>query len=337
MCQFNGTISAMALAKTRHPRPKRAGKNSTLGERTAASTHAVLAGIFGGRTVIKLVGIFAAIVLVAGGVFWYRQLYSNPERVFWGMVGNNLSTPSITKEISQKGVSASNTEQTQLAFSPSPVVRDLKDVSTQNANLTSRIKIESIGTPTDTYQHYVLIRQTNASGQSQHDYSKVYSLWLKNSGKPARENQLFNNVIYSALLFGNMPATQRSSMIEYIKSAYRVDFNSVSKDSVDGRKIYTYNVKLNLRNYAKAINYYAKTLGLPEAAQVKESNYKTTDEVALKFSVDVLSRQARTVQYAANGSTEKYITYGIVPGFKLPEETVSYDTLQNAVQAAAKK
>jgi hypothetical protein len=327
----------LALAKTRHPRPKRAGKNSTFGEKTAARAHAVLAGIFGGRTVIKLVGIFVAAILVVGGIFWYKEFYSNPERVFWSMLSNNLTTHSITKEIAQNGASASSSEQTQLTFIPIPMVRDIKDVSSQNSTTSSRIKIESIGTPTDTYQHYVLIKQTDASGEAKHDFSKVYSLWLKNSGKQQKENQLFNNVIYSALLFGNLPVAQRSEMINYLKEAYHVDFNNVQKESNNGRKTYTYNVKLGLRNYAKAVNFYTKALGLPNAGQIKANNYKATDQVSLKFSVDVLSRQARSVEYTSNSSTEKYVTYGIVTSFKPPAKTVGYDMLQKAVQDAAKK
>jgi hypothetical protein len=330
-------MTGMALAKTRHPRPKRVGKNSTLGERTAANAYALLAQIFGGRTVLKIVGTLVGIVLLAGVILWYKQIYTNPQNVFWGMVGNNLSTPSITKEISQNSANASSSENTQLAFTPSPIVRDIKDISTQNSANNSRIKIESIGTPTDTYQHYVLIDQTSKTGKAKPDYSKVYSLWLKNSGGHQPDAQLFNNIIYSALLFGNLPPVQRDQTENYVRKAYNVDFSNVKKESIAGRKTYTYNVKLGLRNYAQAANFYASILGLPNAGRINAQNYKPTDEVSLRFSVDVLSRQLRGVQYISSGSVEKYTTYGVVPNFKPPTHTVSYDTLQKTVQDASKK
>jgi hypothetical protein len=167
------------------------------------------------------------------------------------------------------------------------------------------------------------------------DYSKVYSLWLKNSGNKQHETQLFNNAIYSALLFGNLPANQRDKTIQELKNAYKVDFKSVSKSTEKGRKTYTYNARLGLKKYANAVNSYTKTLGLPNAGQIKAGNYKPTDEVSIQISVDVLSRQVKKVYYTTNGSTEEYLTYGVVPNFKLPLSTVSYDTLQKAVQKAS--
>jgi hypothetical protein len=160
-------MTGMALRKTNHPRPKRVGKNSTLGERTATRVHGILASIFGGRTVLKLAGTLLAA----------------------------LSTASISKEVSQAGNAAASKEQTQLSFTPSPVVRDIKDVTSQNSENTSRIKIESIGTPTDTYQHYVLIDQSSKTGKKKPDYSKVYSLWLKNSGNQQADAQLFKKMV----------------------------------------------------------------------------------------------------------------------------------------------
>jgi hypothetical protein len=158
---------------------------------------------------------------------------------------------------------------------------------------------------------------------------------LKNSGNKQQETQLFNNAIYSALLFGNLPVNQRDKTIQGLKDAYKVDFKNVSKSTENGRKTYTYNVKVGLKKYANTVNSYTKILGLPNAGQIKADNYKPTDEVALQISVDVLSRQVKKVYYTSNGSTEQYLTYGVVPNFKLPAQTVSYNTLQKAVQKAS--
>jgi hypothetical protein len=326
----------MALKKTNHPRPKRVGKNSTLGEKTAARTHSVLANIFGGRAILKILGVIAVVLVIAGGVVWYRTIYTNPERVFWKMVDNNLSTYSVTKENAQQGTSASSKEVTQITFSPTPMVRDVKDVTTQNPDTTSRIKIESIGTPTNTYQHYALIDQSSKNSKTKHDYSKVYSLWLKNSGNPQSENDLFNGVLFSAALFGNQPVNQRNDIVNDLKKAYHIDFSKVQKQSHNGRITYTYDVKVGLKDYAKAVNFYTQALGLPSSSQIKTDNYKPTDEISVKFSVDVPSTQLRTVQYVANGSIENYTTYGVLTNFKPPLHTVSYDTLQKTVQDAAK-
>jgi hypothetical protein len=329
-------MAGMALAKMKHPRPKRVGKNSTLGEKTAVRTHSILANIFGGRTVLKLVGILFTVLIIAGGVLWYKLVYTNPEHVFWGMINNNLSTPSVTKEIKQAGESTTNNEDTQLALTQGIRVRDIKEITSSAASgASTKIKIESIGTPTDTYQHYLLIEQPAKNGKAKADYSKVYPLWIKNSGNTKGETQLFNGVVYDAVLFANMPSSERGKMSGYLKDAYRVDFDKVTKNSSDGRKTYTYSVKLNLRNFAKAVNYYSKVLGLPNGGKLNPNNYKATDEVALLMKVDTLSRQMRQLEYVSSHSIESYVTYGIYPNFQPPAHTVSYNTLQTAVQKAA--
>jgi hypothetical protein len=328
-------MSGMALAKTRHPRPKRVGKNSTLGEKTAVKTHSLLANIFGGRTVLKLIGIVVAIILIAGVIVWYKVVYANPDRVFWGMINNNLSTASVTKEIKQAGGSTTNNEDTQLTLSPTPQVRDIKEISSSSNGTTSKIKIESIGTATDTYQHYVLIDQPAKNGKPKPDYSDVYKLWIKNSGNQQHETQLFNGVVYDAVLFANMPAPERSKLIEYLQNAYHVDFANVIKDTNGGRKTYSYNVKVNLRNYAKAVNYYSKVLGLPNGGKLEPNNYKANDEIAISLKVDTLSRQLKQLQFLSSQSTESYVTYGIHADFQPPAHTVNYETLQKTVQKAA--
>jgi hypothetical protein len=328
-------MSGMSLTKTRHPRPKRVGKNSTFGEKIAAKTHAFLAQVFGGRTILKLVGFLVAVLIIVGGIVWYKAIYSNPERVFWSMLDNNLSTNSITKAINQASSTTINKEQTQLAFSPTPSVRDIKTISAQNGGSASTIKIESIGTPKDTYQHYVLIEQPSKPGKAKADFSEVYPLWLKNSGNKQSEAQLFNGAAYDAVLFGNLPASQRATMLGYLKKAYHTDFSNIKKESNNGRKMYTYSTKVNLRSFANAVNFYSKSLGLPNAGQIKPSNYKATDEVAINLSVDVLSRQLKQTEYVSSQSVENYITYGVSPNFKPPAHTVSYQTLQSTVQKAS--
>lgn len=325
----------MALKKTNHPRPKRIGNNSTLGEKTAVKTHTAFAHIFGGRTIIKIVAAVAIFLVISGGFFWYKVIFTDPERVYWGMITNNLSTYSVTKAVSQSGESTTNNQLSQLAFTPSPTVRDVKEITNQNSGVSSTVKIESIGTPTDTYQHYVLIDQPPQQGKKKTDFSKVYSLWLKNSGGQQSDSQLFYSSIYSAVLFGNLQVTQRDSLVKVLQSAYKTDFKAIKKESSDGRKTYTYTTTINLRNYAKAVNLYSKSLGLPNTSQIKEDSYKPNDEVKVKLTVDILSRQLRSLKYESSNSVENYITYGIKANYKIPSKTVSYETLQKTVQQAA--
>jgi hypothetical protein len=271
-------------------------------------------------------------------ITWFYRVYSNPKNVFWGMVENNLSTPSITKEITQKSTNATSKEITRIILSPNHAAHDVKQIDTAAQGSGSTIRIESIGTPTDTYQRYVLIDQPTKPGKKKPDFSKVYAMWLKNGGNAQTGNsQLFNNAVFSGFLFGNLPANQRSVALNYMRKAYKVDFDSIDKKSNNSRKTYTYNVSLAMQDYAKAARFYADALKLPNAKQISANNYHPTDKIAMSVTVDVLSRQLREVTYKTNASTEKYSAYGITSNLSAPKKTVSYDTLQNAVNQAVAK
>lgn len=327
----------MSAAKIPHRRPIRAGKNSTVGEKTAEKVHSAFASIFGGRRVISIVILFVAIFAIAGGIVWFNKIYTSPEHVFWSMVDNNLSVNSVTKETTQQGTGISKNELTQLSFNQGVNVRDVREVKSGTGSATSSIKIESIGTPTDTYQHYVFIDQPVKSGQAKPDYSKVYPLWIKNSGPTSKigDTQLLNSAVFSAFFFGNLSSSQRADVTKHLQDAYKVNFGSVEQHRENGRKTYTYTVTLALRDYAKAAQAYAKALKLPNAAQINPNNYKATDELELNVTVDVLSRQIREIVYQTSSQTEKYSSYGVIAHFSPPAHTVSYNDLQKAVTEAA--
>jgi hypothetical protein len=326
----------MSATKLRHPRPRRAGNHSTFGEKSSERIHGIVAGIFGGRKISTLLAVIGGMVAIVAACVWFYTVYSNPKNVFWGMVQNNLSTPSVTKEITQKSTNATSTEITQMAFYSNPSVRDTKEIDNTVSGSTSRIKIESIGTPSDTYQRYVLIEQQAKAGKPKADFSKVYAMWLKNGGNAqAASAQLFNNAVFSGFLFGDLPRAPRTQAINYMQKAYKVDYANVNKKSDNARKTYTYNVTLSLRDYAKGAHFYAETLKLPNAKQISVNNYKATDKLTMSVTVDVLSRQLRQITYTSNGSGEKYTAYGNIPTFGIPKHTVSYNDLQQAVNKAA--
>ena len=110
------------------------------------------------------------IIIAAALVYWARA-YSDPTRTFWAMVNNNLASPGITKQMSQKASDGSIEDFIQITFSSSPQVHHLKKVTDKTSHLT----LEGIGLPEVDYQRYSHI---DRSGK-QVDYSSIYKLWLK--------------------------------------------------------------------------------------------------------------------------------------------------------------
>jgi hypothetical protein len=221
-----------------------------------------------------------------------------------------------------------------MIFNPSPIVKNIKEVTTNTNQGTGHIKVESIGTTKDTYQHYILIDQP---GKQKNDYSSAYSLWLLNGGNTqARDTGLFNNAMFGAFLFGNIPANERTKIVNSLRDAYTINFDDTKKEKKDGRKLYTYDVKISLKKYAAAAHLYAKALGLPNADQITPTTYQDSATLNVSVGIDMLSRQVRQLTYQSNSVSEKYSGYGIYAAAKAPAHTVSYETLQKTIQEAAK-
>jgi hypothetical protein len=298
-----------------------------------ANNRGVISALTNKAVRFSLSGLIIIIILAIGVLSWYNNVYANTERVFWDMVENNLATNSITKEINQGSGNSSADEFSQLSFTPNPLVRDVKKVTGNSGQSTVHITVESIGTPKDTYQHYLLIQQP---GKSQEKFRSVYPLWLRNGGNAQSDTTLFNQkLLDSGILFGSLPLKQRSQTIDYLRSAYSVNFDSAKKEKINGRRVFTYSAKLKLRNYFTAVHYYAKSMNLPTADQIKPENYKASDQFSLTISVDVLSRQINNIIYPSTGTTEQYSGYGIMANFSPPKSTASYQKLQDTIQSAS--
>jgi hypothetical protein len=321
----------MALKRIPHRRPIRSGKHSTFGEKSAEQAHAVFANIFGGRIIVKLIiGTILVLILITAGL-WMKLVYANPEHVFWTAINNSLSSVSVTKDLTQSAGTAKTNIITQLAFGHDPIVKSIKNVDQQLAQGSAHITVETIGTPSNTYQHYTNIKQTGKNI----NYDSVYNLWVKDSS--ATPYQFFNDAVFGAMLFGKIPAQDKQKIIDYLREAYKINFNLTKKDNIGGRKIYTYEVSIALQNYSKAAKIYAQTLGMPNADKVSPSNYKATDKLNVTFVVDVYSRQVKSITYTSTGAKEKYSGYGILSEPKIPSKTVDYSVLEKALQESAKQ
>jgi len=280
------------------------------------------------------IGVLAALAVIVLAVLWFAKIYSNPERVFWGMISDSLSTPSVTKLTTQKSQSSVIDELTQLSFTPQPIVKDVKKLSQRSNGLTTKLTLESIATPTDTYQRYSFVDRPAASGGRKVDYSKLYDLWLKNSGTGSSQNQLFNGSVIGIVLFANLPPQQREDLIKLMQKnqVYRVDFPHVLRSS-GGRRMYTYDVLVNLRNYSIVAKKFIKYLKLPATQNIDPNRYPAGSTVEVAMVVDVLSRQLNKIAYAATRTSETYHAHGAIVTINPPAQTVSLPVYQKALNS----
>ena len=283
------------------------------------------------------IGVSLLIILVA---FAYNRLYANPERVFWGMISNNLATNGVTRQVIQTNGPSKSNEISQITFGANPTIHIVKKISDSSSVPATRLTLEGIGTPTDDYQRYSLIDRPPIAAQGKPDYSKIYNLWVRSGTTSGadRDNsspQLFNQTLFGAMIFGNLSQSKRSELVAYLKNhpAYKVDFAKVQRQTEAGRSTYVYKTEIMLRNYAGAVQLFAKALGLSASARISPSSYGPGDKLNVEVSVDVLSRQLIKIGYLDSGAQESYSGYGLSSQLKLPTRSVNSKTFQEALRA----
>lgn len=314
---------------TRARRPARAGKNSSQAEKIQLSLkRRLLSPAF-----LTIGGTFLGVLIIIFLVtLWFVKVYADPEHVFWTTVKNNLTTQSITKDSLRSTGTSSNEEFVQMQFTPELLVHDVKMLTNGSGPSAAKLTLDTIGTATTDYQRYSHIERPG-SKKTQKDYQKIYNMWIKNGGQEGTSGQIVANSIFGAALFGNFNAPTRDKLFNELKIAYKVDFANVNKHGDAKRRTYVYHVSIPLKQYARAAHDYAQALGLPIAAQINSNNYQSTDQLDVVFTVDVLSRQLKKVEYPRQSFTENYSGQGLVANISLPGQTVSGVTFQKAINS----
>jgi hypothetical protein len=285
-------------------------------------------------TIKRLVSVFVVLLLIILlAIFWYYKDYNDPKTAFWNMIDNNLSIHSVTKNTVQSNGTDNINETILLAFNPSPAVRDIytQSFKEQGNAAASNLTVERIGTVQTDYEHYLKIDRPAQKGKTKSNYSNIYDMWLK-SGEGANE-QVVSSQLFGPVLFGNLSPDQRHTLIKQLQKAYEVDYAIVKKESVNGRRTYTYTVKLSLKQYMIALKYYATAYKLPVAAKIDPSSYSDSDSIDLSVKVDALSSQLRSLDDQANGTHEKYSGYGLLATVQAPKKTVTSAEFQKAINA----
>lgn len=270
----------------------------------------------------------AAVLLV--GIFWYYRVYTDPQKVFWGMVSNNLSTDGVSKISNQNSGQYNSEEITKIAFRPQVTVHNIRDITDHSQGEPTKVKLEAIGAKNGDYQRYIKIDRPAQEGRDKPDYSNVYDKWLKTG---ENDSQLIAANLFGPFLFGQLTQNSKESVIKQLRTAYRVNYASVKKMNLDGRRTYSFDVEISLKQYATAAKRYAEVRGLNVADQINPDSYSDDTKTNVTVLVDALSRQIKRVQYSSTNSVEEYTSYGLSSNVKPPAKTISQDEFQKAINS----
>ena len=288
-------------------------------------------------TSVKFIISFAIIVLLAVWGTWQYHNTTNADRVFWGMVDNNLQTNSVSRSSLQKDGGQSARQVTDvLTTSKQEVYSQTHFVQTgaDEADATT----ENIGTPKKDYVRYTSVNTTQKNSQGKtYDFSSIVNVWGESMPQDDKETagQLFNQSVLDVIPVGNLTSQQRHDLINLIKKEKTYSY-TVTKTERNflGRPTYTYTVTVNPKAYVTVLKQFAKQVGLNQFDNVNPDTYKNAPLQSFQVSVDGWSHQAVGVVQASGGKNETLSGRNFkktVP--TVPTQTISIDELQSRLQS----
>jgi hypothetical protein len=235
-----------------------------------------------------------ALLLAAGGL-WCFKLSITPERVFWGMLDQSLSTGGVSMHSVMEQGDARLEQNVQFSLGGQNRAVSLTKLTQGEAKVVTEV----IGTPEADYNRYAHIDtdRTNSTGQPL-DVSKVLNVWAKTENSDNRSEMIGQAVLGLSLPFGGIPVPignlnpeQRAKLITQAKNegVYEVSFDDVKRERKDGRLRYVYEIKVQTIPYVHLMKTFAKEAGLHELEQLDPNNYQAPP-MTMKLTVDARSK-----------------------------------------------
>lgn len=265
-------------------------------------------------TPTKVIVYMALIIVGLSCWSWWKYIYNSPDRVFWGMVNNSLSTTAFTKSVVQDDGQQKIEQVTSVRTSPMPLANS-RTVITQGEPQTARVVTESVGTPVNDYVRYTTL-QTSQKGQDGKalDFSKVLYIWGKSTADPSTTNgQLYNEAVLGLIPYGNLNARQRADLIDTMKKS-NVYFYNVAKKTKGpmGRTMYVFNVELSPRGYIAALKEFGAAEGLTQFDGIDPAQYQNAQPISVELTVDGWSHLLAETSFGGGSRVEKISGYGSV-------------------------
>jgi hypothetical protein len=281
--------------------------------------------------------IYAAIVILLASVWaWWYHVQTNPDRLFWGMIQNNLNTTGFARTVIQEEGEQKLEQTVDVRTAPEHLANS-RSVITQGDPVTTKVVTESIGTPTADYVRYADIQTTQKSQSGKDlDFSSIKNIWGQSDTQDGATNgQLYNESILGVIPFGNLTSAQQKALIDQMKAAnvYKVELAHVQHNGLFQRPSYTFNVQINPAAYIGALKSFAKDTGLTHLETVDPSQYQSTQSVTVQAVVDGWSRQLTQINYGGGARIENFTGLnGAQPLQTAPRDTIPVNELQARLQ-----
>lgn len=271
--------------------------------------------------------IIAILLLLAGGLGWRAQ--NNPNKAFWDMLGNNLSTRGVTRVVTQASGGLSVTQYTQLSLGARPTAHALT-VFTQNSG---QLVTEEVSNQTHDFIRYRTIHTGNLTAQQRAVAQQVAGKWARLQSGQALSSSLtsglFNQAMLGVLPMANLSPESRAKLLDTMRTTdvFTYDHGQVRHVTVGGHNAYQYAVKIKPAAYVALMQQFEKLVGARTYADLDPNNYGSSQPINLTLTVDARSHQLLRLEQTSTGHVETYQAFGATTTTALPKATISLNEL----------
>lgn len=280
----------------------------------------------------------ALIVAIATFVAWQYHNTTNADRVFWGMVDENLQTSAYSRNTVQKSGSQSVTQVIQTATSPNQRIYS-QTVFEQTGVDSATAVTENIGTPTEDYVRYnsIVTSQKSTDGGPL-DFSNVVGKWAAagSSVDGGTTGQQYNQAVLGIIPTGNLSAADRRAIIKTMKDqgTYQYTVVETKRTWPFGRPNYTFQVTVNPVGYINSLKQFASIVGLNHLEQVQSADYASSQKMTFIVSVDGWTHQMTRADQNQGARSETVSGRNLKKTLpSAPTETIPVDELQSRLQS----
>ena len=274
-------------------------------------------------------------VLGAGAYLWYNNIFTDEERIFYGMLEKSLETDSITRQITQNEQSRLENQNYFVTFTTNPLVQSKSTVEQIDQNRQkSTVSTETLGTKDADFVRYTNIN-IPAGSTDKTDYSQVTNIWAKRQtdAESGQNPQFLNEAIFTFILFGNFNQQQKAELLKLIKDQDVYRFGNDGKVTYDNaRPLYNVTVSIKPRGLVQVLKKYAEYTGIGDTSMLNPEQYDDKHSFGIQVQIDMLSRHLRQISYPGESRKEVYQAYGLNRNIELPRSAISIEELQSKIQ-----
>lgn len=280
---------------------------------------------------ILLIVVLALATLSVSGFYWYKNVFSDTDRVFDDMLNKSMQTTSIYRNVYQESGRNTIEQSIYTGFSPKTVAESttkLEDNSTRNK---TQVTTQTIGTPKEDFIRYTAI---DIGGKQLNGLDQILGVWgsRQSNDETGDSVSFLSDALFVVVPFGNLNEQQRAVMTKEIKDTQLYKIKEAKTDFSSGRPTAEYTVSINPQSLIKVLVKYIEITGQPTNAQLDAQAYQQAQAIDARFEIDLMSRHLKSVTFEDAGRTETYQGYNVFRTVESPTKTISIDELQQRLQ-----